>query len=169
MIARPWLSRKNVLFGVAFGSTEVWSRKSVRRMVKRFVAACAAITVILAAAFGLLYSSTMMSEAALSRLYALWIAALLLFNLIPYVAANRSMKKLKASIRDENLVKGRVSVEIGNSEASRPISAKWFGLLPVPIAATVAWTLIDYSDLPAKVATHYAASVQRFVRPRVFK
>jgi uncharacterized BrkB/YihY/UPF0761 family membrane protein len=123
LTARPWLSRKNVLFGVVFGSAEIWEQESSRKVIRRFVLACLAIGIVLAAAFLAICNGTSPDEIRLTQLYVSTVFALIVLGMIPYILANRGMKKLKAMLSDENLVKGRITVEVGDADRNRPVSA----------------------------------------------
>ena len=56
LVWRPWLSRKNVVFGVVFGDVEIWQRIEIKKILKRFVLFCLGIAILLAGIFTLGYS-----------------------------------------------------------------------------------------------------------------
>ncbi len=78
--------------------------------------------------------------------------------MIPYILANRSMKRLKAIHPNGNLTKSIITVEVGNANAGKPISPAWFLLLLLPIAVTAILVILFYPELPEQVATHYNQS-----------
>ncbi|ATW23773.1 DUF1648 domain-containing protein [Candidatus Formimonas warabiya] len=160
LAARPWLSRKNVLFGVVFGDTEIWKQETARKVIRRFVSACSALAVFLAGAFWLVYNDTPLNEINLTHLYSATVLALILLGMVPYILANSSMKKLKAMLQNENLVKNKITVEIGgtNRKNNEPVSIGWFLLLLVPIAVTVILAALYYPGMPEKIATHFNRS-----------
>ncbi|MEL7602998.1 MAG: DUF5808 domain-containing protein [Bacillota bacterium] len=155
LIARPWLSRKNVLFGVVFGGTDIWNQEPARKIVKRFIAACTAIALILAGIFLLMIDFISPSEIDLARLCTAAVFALLVLEMVPYTFANSGMKRLKAALPNENLVRNKITVEVGDAKPSKPMSVAWFLLLILPVAVTVILAALRYPGLPEKVVTHY--------------
>ncbi|AET69254.1 hypothetical protein Desor_3793 [Desulfosporosinus orientis DSM 765] len=148
LIARPWLSRKNVLFGVVFGNGEIRKQETARKIINYFVLACLVIGIVLAAAFLLACKDLSQNEASLTKLFSAAFFALLLIDTVPYILANRAMKRLKATLQDENLVKGKILVEVGDAKLNKPVSPAWFLLLLLPIAAAVILALLYYPQLP---------------------
>jgi len=157
LAARPWLSRRNVLFGVVFGDAEIWKQETARKIIQRFVLACSAIALFLAGVFLLVYNYTLLNEINLTHLYSATVFVLILLGMVPYILANTSMKKLKATLPNENLVKNKITVEIGgmNLKSNGAVSSGWFLLLLVPIAITVILAVLYYPVLPEKFATHF--------------
>lgn len=78
MVARPWLSRKNVFFGVVFGDTEIWNQETAQKIVKRCVLVCSVIAFFLAGAFLLIYNYMSLNEINLMHLYSATVFALIL-------------------------------------------------------------------------------------------
>lgn len=157
MVWRPWLSRKNVLFGVVFGDTEIWSENRARHTIKQFVLFSAAIAILVAVIFALIVHSTKMDVMAMSRFYGVAIFAFILLEMIPYIIANQSIKKLKASLLNKNLVKDKITVEIGGHKDTSPLSLSWFLLLLVPIVLTIILAIHYYPMMPERIATHFGA------------
>jgi uncharacterized membrane protein len=155
LVWRPWLSRKNVVFGVVFGDIGVWQRSEIKKVRKRFVLSCLGIAFLLAGIYLLVFITTKMNEGDVTRFYFATIIALLLMEIIPFVIANRSVKKLKRSIPQKNLVKDKITVEIGGSNDIEPLSVMWFLLLLVPIIAAIVFVILYYPQIPGSIATHY--------------
>ncbi|MEI6101355.1 MAG: hypothetical protein WCP73_05895, partial [Eubacteriales bacterium] len=53
LVARPWLSRKNVLFGVVFGSPDVRNQPEAKKIIRHFVIGCVAVAVVVSIGFSL--------------------------------------------------------------------------------------------------------------------
>ena len=158
LTARPWLSRKNVMFGVVFGNTEIRKNEASHRIISRFVIACLITGIALAGAFLLAYTYLSPDEMGLTRLFSAAFFALLLVDMVPYILANRGMKKLKEALPDDSLYKGKITVEVGNGDINKPVSAAWFLLLLLPIAAAVVLAVKYYPELPEKLAIHFNQS-----------
>lgn len=155
MTVRPWLSRKNVIFGVVFSNTEIWDHKITQKTIRRFVVENVVIGLVLAGLFLLVVNWVSLSESNLTQLYLATIFVLFVFEMVPYILANSTMKKLKANLQDENLVKNKITIEVGGAATNKPISALWFLLLLLPIAVTAILAVIYYPGLPEKIATHF--------------
>lgn len=155
MIVRPWFSRKNVLFGVVFGSSEIRRHTEARKIISRFILLSIALAAALAAVFLLTVNTRPVTEAGIAQMFVASVFILVLIESIPYILANRSMKKLKESIADENLVRDRITVELGAEQEKKPVHAAWFLLLFVPVAITIAIAAYYYPQLPDRIPVHF--------------
>ena len=147
MAVRPWFSRKNVLFGVVFGSSEIRTHPETRKIVGRFVVFCILLAAALAAVFLLILNIRTFSEDGIAQMFVACIFILVLMESIPYILANRSMKMLKETIADENLVRDSITVELSTGQAQKPVHAAWFLLLLVPVAITIAVEAYYYPQI----------------------
>ena len=141
---------------MVFGSTDIWDQEPAPQIIKHFIIACTAIVLILAGIFLLIIHYISLSESNLMRLCMAAIFTLILLEIVPYIMANGNMKRLKQTLQNENLVKNKITVEVGDS--SKPMSGAWFLLMILPVAITVIIASLCYPGLPEKVATHYNLS-----------
>ena len=156
MIARPWLSRKNILFGVVFGSADIRRNPDAERIVSRFIIASLALAAALAAVFGLFLHFIPLDETGSVTLIPVSVFILIAVETVPYVLANRSLKKLKETLKDDNLVRDTITVEIGGDDPQkRPIAAALFLLLLVPVVITIVIAAVYYPALPDRIPTHF--------------
>lgn len=153
MAARPWFSRKNVLFGVVFGSSEIRTHPETRKTVGRFVVFCIVLAAALASVFLLILNIRSYTEEGIAQMFVASVFILVLIETIPYITANRSMKILKAAIVDENLVRDSITVELGAEQAKKPVHAAWFLLLLVPVAITIAVAAYYYPQMQDRIPT----------------
>jgi uncharacterized membrane protein len=151
-VAHPWISRKNVLFGVVFGDTMIWQNKSARAIIRRFVISILILIASIAAVFLLFLTEVHRNEANQAYACLFSILAFLILSSLLYFIANRRVRKLKELLPQVNLYKGKITVEISEDvlKRSQPISNLWFILLLVPIALTLILTMIYY---PGKLMT----------------
>ena len=159
LVARPWLSRRNVLFGGVFGDDEIWAQAVARKIIRRFVWANLLVAVAVAAVVTLTAHALPPNEIVLTHLYVAAVFALLILDMAPYIWANLRMKTLKGTLPNGNLVKNRITVEIGGADSkNEPLSAAWFLLLLVPVAVAILLAVIYYPGLPAQIAVHFAGN-----------
>lgn len=155
LTARPWLSRKNVIFGVVFSNAEIRKSKAIRRVISRFVLTCLITGIASTVAFLLAYIYLSPDEAGLTTLFITAFFALLIIDMVPYILANRRMKEQKKALPDDNLFKGKITVELGNANINKPVSSAWFLLLLLPIAISIVLAVMYYPELPEKLAIHF--------------
>jgi uncharacterized membrane protein len=155
MIARPWLSRKNVLFGVVFGSSEMRKEPDVKKIIGCFVAGCVAAAAAIAVVFGLYAVLTSTDASGMAALFGASVIIMIVLESVPYIWANRSLKKWKETIEDENLVSDRITVELGDESKRKPIRAAWFLLLLVPVAITIIIAAVYYQAMPDIIPVHF--------------
>ncbi len=160
MIARPWLSRKNVLFGVVFGSGDIRKNPEAKSIVRRFVGLSAVLAAAPAIVFFLLLAAMPGSDAQTAIHFMITIFALVFLAFIPFIIANRAIKALKETISDPNLVSDSITVEVGaGAERKRkPVSAAWFLILLAPVAVSVILAAVYYPSMPDPIATHFNAA-----------
>lgn len=153
MILHPWFSRKNVPFGVVFGSSDVWGCKEAVAVRKRYLAEVITIALVVGISSVIFNALAFFSIASLSLCSTL---LLILLSVFPFVHANKSMKKFKAGLKysNEDLLGSKISIEIGE-EQKAVISAFWTLLLFIPIIPTVILALRGYNSMPSSLATHY--------------
>lgn len=157
MVGRPWLSRKNVLFGVVFGGVEIWKRNDIRKIINRFLLSCIGIAILGAVYFIIVLNATKMNTSDVAQFYSVTLFVFILLEIIPYIIANHNVKKLKPSIPGNNLVRDKITVEIGGNQNKQPLSVAWFLLLLIPIIMTIVVAVIYYSQMPLKIPMHFNA------------
>lgn len=156
-IAQPWFSRRNVLFSVTFGNTEIWKRSEMRAVRRRYllwsVVLCALIGIV-----GFFWSLR------LPLLEAVGVNTGALFGMIGaeavlFVSARRQVRRFKTAQQpDVLLVKNRITVETGMPDKQAVLGAVWLlVLLPMAVAAVVI-AFAGYLYLPAVIPTHYGWS-----------
>ena len=155
LAARPWFSRKNVLFGVVFGSGEIRRHSEARNIVRRFVTANIILAAAIWAALFLLITALSVTADGSAQIFVASVFILLLAEAQPYIIANRAMKRLKETMADENLVRDSITVELGAEEAKRPVHAAWFLLLLAPVVLTAALAAYYFPQMPDRVPTHF--------------
>lgn len=164
---QPWFARKNVLFGVIFGSADVWAEEDAARIRRRYLleAGSGALGIGIAAALFFLFCHPSSGDAAVYFVAAVFAA--IAAETAAFVAGNRRAKRFKSARgEDRNLVADRITVETSVPEKKAVVSAVWlFLLLPVPII-TLALTLWGYEFLPDLLATHYGFSGADFWSPK---
>lgn len=156
-IAQPWFSRRNVLFSVVFGNTEVWNQPEMRALRRRYLLWSVLACVIIGAA-GLFWSLPM-SVLAEAGIYTGAIFVMLGVETVFFVMAHARVCRFKATQQpDSTLVRNTITVETGTPERQAVLSAAWV-LLLVPLAgASALIAIVGYPDLPARIPTHFTLS-----------
>lgn len=156
VIAQPWFSRKNVLFGVVFGNESAWIQDKAKRIRVRYVAESAAAFVIVtaAAAIYLLLSPRNGMNLIYAFLFVIFVD--LLAETAVFILANRRTLRYKhQQTDDETLVKNKIVIETGITEKTVVLSpALALLLIPLPVA-TVLVAVFGYSHMPGTIPTHY--------------
>jgi len=63
----------------------------------------------------MIFNLNSIDEINITYLYVTTVFALILLDMIPYIMANHSLKRLKGVLQNENLVKDKIIVEIGEN------------------------------------------------------
>lgn len=158
-LLQPWFARKNVLFGVVFGSADVWTEEDAARIRRRYLreAGAGALGIGIAAALFFFFSRPNAGDSAVFFVAAIFAA--LAVETVAFVAANRRVKRFKVSRgEDRNLVSNRITVDTSVPEKQAVVSPAWLlFLLPVPVI-TLAVTVWGYPFMPELLPTHYGFS-----------
>lgn len=153
-IAQPWFSRRNVLFSVVFGNTEVWNQPEMRAVRRKYFLWSVLVCVIIGAA-GLFWSLhvPVLAEAGI---YTGAIFVMLGIETVFFVIAHARVRRFKTTQQpDSTLVRNTITVETGMPERQAVLSAAWT-LLLVPLAgASALLAIVGYPDLPARIPTHF--------------
>jgi|GEM_PF-760340 len=159
-VVHPWLSRKNVLFGVVFGGVQIRANPGTKKILRRFIAWSAVIAAALAVPCILFFLIPAKSDADTALVFTVAVLVLVGAEGVPFIAANRAMKALKETIHDPNLVSDSITVELGADaeKDKKTFSGAWFLLLMVPIAISVVLIAVFYPSMPDTIATHYNAA-----------
>jgi uncharacterized membrane protein len=155
LIFHPWFSRKNVLFGVVFGSIDIWNSKEAIAVRKRYITESIIIAVVIGMA-AVIFNSYVAHNLATVSLAAMLL--LIVAQIFPFIEANRTIKKYKAGLKNgnENLVDNKISIEIGQDESKAVLPAAWTLLLLIPIVPTIILALTGYNAMPSALPTHYS-------------
>lgn len=157
LIVQPWLTRRNVLFGVVFGDDEIWKDKRAKEIRAHYLTAMIAGTAIISLLFfaSLLYEKLSVADDMIP--YLAGIAALLVYGAVVFVVFHAKTISLKAAQgSDAELVKDRVSVETSLSDRQTVISAAWFLLLIPILLAAYGVAVFGFPFMPANLPVHYS-------------
>jgi uncharacterized membrane protein len=113
------------------------------------------VAAAIGAAFFLLITMLSVTEDGSAQMFVASVFILLLAEALPFIMANRAMKRLKETIADGNLVRDRITVELGAEEEKKPVHVAWFLLLLAPVAVTAALAAYYYPQMPDRVPTHF--------------
>lgn len=151
LIIQPWLTRKNVLFGVVFGSEDIWSDKTAKKIRRRYLQIMISGTVIVSALTVLCFIFAQPSESDGVIAFFAGILAMFILETGAIIHGHARARLFKiARGQDANLMQGKIIVETSSSDKQTVISAAWFLLfLPVLLAA-VGVALYGYFTVPAE-------------------
>jgi uncharacterized membrane protein len=159
IVAHPWFTRKNVLFGVVFGSADVWNANRIKAIRRHYLVQASVLALTVGAALALCALTQDLSEGALAGTYTGFLFLMIIAEMAPFVMANRRTKAFKAASKpEENLVKDIITVETGISESRAVLSAGWALLLVPLLLADVLLAVLGYDRMPAQIAIHYGLS-----------
>ncbi|MFT9078336.1 DUF5808 domain-containing protein [Ethanoligenens sp.] len=156
-IAQPWFSRRNVLFSVVFGDTEVWHRQEMRAVRKQYLMRSVALCAVIGVA-GLVWSLwvPLLTAVAINTgvLFAMIVGEGVLF-----VLARAEVRRFKASLQTGGtLVTDQITVETGMPERQTVLHAAWVLLLVPMLCAAVLLAVLGYPYLPTHIPIHYGWS-----------
>jgi len=155
-IAHPWFSRKNVLFGVVFGSADVWNTKEAKAIRRRYLVQAIVLALTIAAALICYYSIWNPSEKTMAGVFTGFLILLLAAEILPFLMANRCSKTFKAASKpDGNLVRDKITVETKIEEKKTVLSAGWLFLLLPLLLADVLIAFFGYDQMPSRIVVHY--------------
>ena len=157
LIIQPWFTRKNVLFGVVFGSDGIWKNDRAKEIRMRYLLVMTAGTA--AISLGLLAWCLLgkMSVAAAVIPYFAGIGALLIYGAVVFVVFHAKARALKAAKGpDSRLVTNRVSIETSLPDSRAVLPASWLLLLLPVLLASYGVAVWGYPFMPAKIPTHYS-------------
>lgn len=157
LIIQPWFTRRNVLFGVVFGSDDIWKDGRAKRIRMRYLLVMTAGTVVISLVLLAWCLWKKMNVAATMILYLAGIGVLLVYGAVAFVVFHAKTRRLKAAKGpDAGLVTDKVSVETSLPDSQTVISAAWLlFLLPVLLTAygVAVW---GYPFMPEKIPMHYS-------------
>ena len=154
---QPWFARKNVLFGVVFGSDHIWNEPEAGQIRHRYLLHAIAAAAGIGIAAVLYFTLRQPDTGAASGVFLVTTFAMLAAETAAFVAANRRTLAFKASKgNDPNLVSSRITVDTSVSEKQAVVSSAWLlFLLPIPLV-TLAIALWGYGSMPDLLPTHYS-------------
>lgn len=150
----PYISRKNVSFGISIPSGE-WGATELRAMRKSYTRWCLAGSAIFGIpAFYLLLSSPLNTALPAIAITAALSLQTIFFGIL-YLSFYRKMKTLKSQkgwdVAAHQIVTATLAQDVGKSV----VSARWLLLMPLIIVATLYVTYILYPQAPDIVPTHW--------------
>ncbi len=160
LAAAPWLSRKNVLFGVVFGSGDIRGNPQAKKIVGRFLWESVLLEAALAAFCVFFVSGAALEESGAVLVFTLTLLALIALQTALYIVANRAMKTIKETVFDPNLARDSITVEVGADAAreQRPVHMAWFLLLLFPVVLSALSAVYYYPAIPDPIPTHFDAA-----------
>ena len=157
----PWMSRKNVIFGVVFGNEDIWNTSEAKKLRVNFAFYVGVISFLLSA--GIIYLETVYGENSILSLTLIWaFTVCLILPAIAYIICYNAAKKLKADMPQDSQLKSKISVEVGTSESKQiePLSTLWI-LIFIPIIIITALIAIYFYDkMPNILPMHYNSKMQ---------
>lgn len=156
LAVQPWLTRKNVIFGVVFGSADIWNDKTVGRIRARYaktvVAGSAAVSVLEA----LSQYITSPSDGMNTAVYLFGIGILLTLSTVAFIIAHARTRDFKLGMNpDTHLVSEKLTIETSMSDRQTVLSLPWlFGFLPL-LLADYGVAVFGYRFMPSKIPIHY--------------
>lgn len=157
MMAQPWMTRKNVLFGVVFGTAGIWTQERAKQLRARYLLTEAACTAVLSA-LGLVYFLTAQpAEDGKVYTYLIGIGVLMVLEMAVFVAFHARTKAWKTERgEDPGLVTGQIVVDTSLGEKQTVVSGWWtLTLLPL-LAAAWCVAVFGYGAMPQQIPVHYS-------------
>lgn len=157
LIVQPWFSRKNVLFGVVFGSDAVWSEEVAQKIRRRYLWETIACTILVSIGAAVCYRFVNSADAGGVFVFSAAMLALVFTGTVTFVAAHHRTLSFKSGRkRDDGLVFNQITVETGIPEKSTVLSGAWLLLFLPVFLATLAVVFFGYHAMPASLPTHYS-------------
>ncbi|MET1249322.1 DUF5808 domain-containing protein [Sporolactobacillus sp. STCC-11] len=153
-VAQPWLSRKNVLFGVVFADDDVWQHAQAAVIRRRYLneAICTALVLLLI----LFFLPYFLAKGPLAIVFNCIMVALILIESFVYVLANRRTRILKQTMTpNAKLATDKVIVDVGKSDRETVLSLRWFLILIPLFIATLAVVWFGYPYMADSIPTHF--------------
>jgi uncharacterized membrane protein len=157
LIIQPWLTRKNVLFGVVFGSDDIWKDETAKQIRLRYLCIMISGTVLLSM-LGVLYIIIdKPSDGTAVTVYFIGIAALFVLGTVTFIVFHAFTRAFKAGKEpDANLVSEKICVETSMTDRQTVISTTWLLLILPVLLAAYGVALFGYSAMPANIPIHYS-------------
>lgn len=160
IIIQPWFTRKNVMFGVVFGSEDVWNNEKAKQMLRRYLWASILGIVLLSILCVLYIILAKPSGGTVMTAYLSGTVALLVFGTIIFIVFHAQARAFKAARKsDADLVTGRISVETSLPDKQTVISAAWLLLFFPVLIAIYCVAVIGYPAMPQLLPIHYSGMV----------
>lgn len=157
LIMQPWLSRKNVLFGVIFANSSIWGHAQAESIRRRYLIGAASTAFTLLAI--LLFLPFFLTDGKWMFGFNSAMVALILIVSFLFVLAHRQTRKLKQSmVPDAQLTTKKIVVDLGKSDQETVLSLKWVLLLIPVFIATLAVVWFGYPYMADSIPTHFGIS-----------
>lgn len=152
LIVQPWLTRRNVLFGVVFGSDDIWRDEAAKRLRMRYLFTTITGAIVISVAVFLYGFLAHPAEAALMNVYLIGIAALLVYGTVIFIIFHAGTRALKLERgTDAQLVSAKISVETSLPDRQTVISAGWLLFLLPVLAAAYAVVFLGHPPMTAEM------------------
>lgn len=156
LIIQPWFTRKNVLFGVVFGSDGIWKDERAKRIRMRYLLVMTAGTVVVSLVL-LAWCLLQMNVADAIIPYLVGIGVLLIYGAVVFVIFHAKTAAFKSTNGpDSELVTDKVSVETSLPDSRTVVSAPWLSLVLPVLLAAYGVAIFGYPLMPAKIPMHYS-------------
>lgn len=157
LIVQPWLTRRNVLFGVVFGDDSIWEDNRAKNIRMRYILVMAAGTIVISLIIFAWSLAEKLNTAAMIIPYLSGIGILLVYGTIIFISYHAKALELKAENGpDTGLVSNKVSVETSLPDSMTVIPAAWLWLLLPVLLVTYGIAVFGYPFIPEKVPIHYS-------------
>lgn len=136
LIWQPWFTRRNVLFGVVFGSDAVWKDTQAQKIRLRYLLTITVGTILIGLGTLLVYEAVVFA--------------------IFHAKSKRSKSWKAANGPDADLVSAQPRAETPLPNGQAVVSAAWLWILLPVLLGTYAVAALGYPFMPAKIPTHYS-------------
>lgn len=156
LIIQPWFTRRNVLFGVVFGSTEIWQNEESRQIRRRYLVQMSGGVILLTAVEALFDLLSKYDTNGKVIAFFIGNAALFALGTAAFIAGHTATMRLKNSLADNGeLVTNKVSVDLSMTDQRTVLPAGWLLLLLPVLLAGFLVALIGYPAMAEKLPVHY--------------
>ena len=157
LIIQPWLTRRNVLFGVVFGNDDIWRDKGARQIRLRYLRAMIIGTILLSLLIVLYFLVARPSQGAAMVAYSIGMVALLILGSAVFIIFHARTRAFKAKNGlNTGLESEKITVETSLPDRQTVMHAGWLLLLAPVLLATYGVALFGYPAMPATLPVHYS-------------
>jgi uncharacterized membrane protein len=154
---QPWFSRKNVLFGIVFASSEIWHHDRAKKIRLRYLreAGTGIVVICLISLLYFILAAPAGAEEAVAS--GLTILSLLIIATLAFAAANKRTRVFKSTLTpDSRLVFNKMIIDTSMNEKKIVLSSVWLLLLLPLFLVTLTVAMFGYDIMPENIPTHYS-------------